>query len=322
MTPQPRFIRSGEKLSDTLELFLTHQIHYAPVIAPDKEILGMLSDVALVKASLRKYMKDDASDSVYAHKDLLETACTVRDSSSLEEVVRAMLKAPQRRVLVVDMSGQLVGIISPRDILKVLAGKNEAMNGMRDELRELEEKARQLEQEVYDIQQLVGVYREIFEASPLIMHSVDGNGNIAMANRKAHEALGYAPGELLGKSIYNLYPPAVHEQARAGLELIKQTGSHKATMTSMVRKDGGVLHVDLVSSSLKTSSNRFLGTITAARPVQESKALLDSLAQLFDDPKGPGPVISDDKPQALPTPLHPNPTVAALRPAAGMKSGT
>lgn len=275
-------VRSGDRLTDVMQFFLTYQMHYTPVLSPMGELLGLLSDISVVKASLRKYLSSEYGASIYAHRDLFEAAHTVRDSAKLDEVVRTMMKAPSRRVLVIDQGQQVIGIVSPRDIMRVLAGKSELLDEMHTELKDLEFKARQLELEVQSIQQLMGVYREIFEASPLIMHSVDEHGQIVMANRKAHEALGYIGGELIGKSIFDLYPHTVHDQARKGLETIKETGKHESTMTSMVRKDQSMINVDLVSSALRSPKGEFLGTITAARPVEETRALLEAVHDMIN----------------------------------------
>lgn len=282
MTPEPHTIRSGDRLHEVMHFFLAYQVHYAPVLSPMGELLGLLSDISVVKASLRKYLSSEIGESIYAHRDLFEPAATVRDSARLDEIVRVMMKSSSRRVLVLDQGQQVIGILSPRDIMKVLVGKTDQLNEMHTELKDLEFKTRQLELEVQSIQQLMGVYREIFEASPLIMHSVDENGAIVMANRKAHEALGYNGGELIGKSIFDLYPHPVHDQARRGLETIKETGAHASTMTSMVRKDQSMLNVDLVSSALRSPKGVFLGTITAARPVDESRALLEAVQELMN----------------------------------------
>ena len=281
MTPAPRTVRSGDRLHEVMHFFLTYQVHYAPVLSPMGELLGLLSDISVVKASLRKYLSSEYGQSIYAHKDLFEPAMTVRDSAKLDEVVRVMMKASSRRVLVIDQGQQVAGIVSPRDIMKVLAGKTDQLQEMHTKLKDLEFKTRQLELEVQSIQQLMGVYREIFEASPLIMHSVDEHGLSVMANRKAHEALGYYQGELIGKSIFDLYPHTVHELARQGLTTIKETGAHESTMTSMVRKDQSMVNVDLVSSALRSPKGVFLGTITAARPVEETRALLEAVQDLM-----------------------------------------
>lgn len=282
MTARPRTVGSGENLADTISLFLTHHFHFLPVLTPNGEILGLLSEVALVKASLRNYLASGRTDTIYSHKDLLEQCLLLPENTPLDEVMKTLLKSPMKRVLVIDLSGQLSGIISPRDILKIIAGQTAELEAVQTEIRIAQKKAVLLEKEVEQAQQLTSLYREIFEASPLIMHSVDATGIITMANRRAHEVLGYDPGELVGRSIYDLYPHQVHTEARKGLEVIKQTGHHKATMTMMVRKDGHTVQVDLVSSALKVG-DRFLGTITAARPVSESKALLDAIQALFDN---------------------------------------
>ncbi len=60
MTPNPKFISSGEELYKTTELFFENNIHYAPIMTPNKEVLGLLSEMGLVKAALKRYLEPDS----------------------------------------------------------------------------------------------------------------------------------------------------------------------------------------------------------------------------------------------------------------------
>ena len=115
-----------------------------------------------------------------------------------------------------------------------------------------------------------------------VLQSVGPNGGIILANEKRHEALGYEPGELLSKTIFDLYPPSVHKEAAAGLKKVMADGRHNLTYSSMVKKDGGIIRVDLASTSLRDENRPFLGTFPVSRQYG-SDARLRSLHGLFED---------------------------------------
>lgn len=277
MTPDPKHIQSGDRLLDTIGLFFQSNIHYAPVITPTGEILGLLSEVTLVKAALRHYLDPGKNEKVYSHKDLLDPAVFVQDNDSIDDVVKALMKSPSKRVLVKDFKDRLCGIISPKDILRFLGGEQHQMIQINDHLRKYEEKTKNLSIRVQTLQDLVHMYKEAIDSSPLMMHSLDAKGNIVMANRKIHQALGYEMGELIGKSLNQLYPHTMHDLAREGLESIKVVGFHNSTTTQMVKKDGHTFNVDIVSSALKNHDGAFLATISISRPLESSKGVVDAL---------------------------------------------
>lgn len=277
MTPEPKHIQSGERLLDTIGLFFQNNIHYAPVITPTGEILGLLSEVSLVKAALRHYLDPGKNEKVYAHKDLLDPVVFVQDNDSIDDVVKAIMKSPSKRVLVKDFKDRLCGIISPKDILRFLAGEQHQMIQINDHLKKYEEKTKNLSIKVQTLQDLVHIYREAFDNSPLMMHSLDNRGKIVMANRKIHQELGYEPNELIGKDLRELYPHTMHDLAAQGLESIKRVGFHTTTITQMVKKDGHTFNVDIVSSALKNSEGTFLATISISRPLESSKSVVDAL---------------------------------------------
>ena len=102
-----------------------------------------------------------------------------------------------------------------------------------------------------------------------------------MANKKIHSALGYNESELLGKSFTDLYAKSMHHEALQGLNQIKENGSHNHIYSSMIKKNGEKLRVDIVSSALRDHDGKFIATISAAQEV-DSENLLRALNGTLD----------------------------------------
>lgn len=273
MTSNPKFISSGEELRKATELFFENNIHYAPILTPNKEVLGLLSEMGLVKSALKRYLEPDSHEKVIHHKELFEEASFVEDSASLDTVIKTLIKAPSHRVLVRNKQGLLVGIISPKDILRLVTGQQIKTTNLRHELDKTKEEAQVLAAQLENIQQSLKLYRNVFEDSPYMMHSVNADGVIIMANRRIHEVLGYEKDELLNRRLADLYPKTVMHEAIEGLNKIMDKGHHQMTYTSMLRKNGDKLRVDIVSSSIKNSTGAFIGTISISREVDAEDLL-------------------------------------------------
>ncbi len=276
MTPNPKFVQSGEELIETLQLFLTNEIHYAPVVTPMGKVLGLLSEISLVKASLRQYMESGKHEKVVHHQDLLEEAAFVIEDDGLDEVLKTLIKSPSHRVLVMSKTGKLIGIISPKDILALLSGEGKKTINLRAELDSAKVEAEKLSMQLKNMAEALARYQKLFSDTPYMMHSVDAQGVIQMANKKIHSVLGYIEGELIGRSLNDLYPKSVQHEAFDGLKRIMEQGYHHTTYTSMMTKSGQKVRVDIASSSLRDNEGRFIGTISISREV-DSENLLRSL---------------------------------------------
>lgn len=279
MTPNPKWISSEEPLINTIDLFFKSGIHYAPVVTPQLQVLGLLSETALVKATLRHYLDAGKNERVGAHRDLLDPAPFISDGAAIQDVMRAMMESPSKRILVQDGQFKLVGIISPKDILRKVHGEHISSAKMSSDLKDLNAK-----KDVKSLEELIHVYREIFENSPLLMHSTDAKGVIVMANRRLHSELGYEVGDLVGKPALSLYPSDLHHEISQALQTTKDAGHSRSTLARMLRKDGIPVFVDMVSSAIKGSDGGFLSSITASRTINDSKDLLTSLLSRQNDP--------------------------------------
>ena len=107
-----------------------------------------------------------------------------------------------------------------------------------------------------------------------------------MANKREHEALGYENGELVGKTIFDIYGQQMHTLAREGLKKIMERGSHPVTFTVLFKKDGTMIRCDIASSAIYDDDGKFVSSISALRQV-DNEELLKNLAGIVDDKDGP-----------------------------------
>lgn len=294
MTANPKFIQSGWEVRDAVQFFLENEIHFAPVITPMNEILGMASELGLIKASLRQYMVPEKHDKVIHHQEILEEVVFVNEEQTLEDVVKCMIRAPSNRVLVQGKHNKVVGIISPRDILRFMTGEQKKAVSLRQAFEDTKKKAEEMAMELNALKTKLDRFQSLYNETPHMMHSVNAEGKIVLANKRIHQVLGYKDGELIGKSITDLYPDSVHHEAVQGLQRIMRDGFHASTYTSMLSKTGEKIRVDIVSSALKDKDGRFIATITISRAV-DSENLLRALHGLISKDPDLAALVSDSE---------------------------
>ena len=276
MTANPIFIPSGADLKEAVHLFFSRDLHAAPVVNPLGETLGFMGELGLLKSVLKHHFEKERTNRIAHHSELFDEPTYVNEDDSLGDVIRCMIKAATHRVLVQNKKKQLVGIISPKDVLRFVTGETARSTDLKDQLEKSRTELSAMSKQITGLQETVDRYKKLVEESPYMLHSVDANGRIVMANKKIHEVLGYNPGELVGRSLSDLYPESVRGEAYHGLTIIMEKGYHQTTYTTMLRKNGEKVRVDLASGALKDSHGTFLGTITISREV-DSDLLLRAL---------------------------------------------
>jgi PAS domain S-box-containing protein len=96
-------------------------------------------------------------------------------------------------------------------------------------------------------------YTDVLEALPDAALLVDAHGTVLFANGRAHEMMGYGPGELVGRPVTALVPA------------LRENGTHEAfTKPDVVAKraDGGELPIDLTLSARAPRRGRTLRLCT------------------------------------------------------------
>ncbi len=280
MTPNPLVLQSGMELEEAVELFNKLHISTAPVVTPIGEVLGQLTEMDLVKAVVHHRVQGAKYSKVIHAQEFFLPVRYVEETQPIGEVLREMMKTTSHRVLVRNLQEKLVGVISPKDILRSLYGEERVANRLAEECQKLNIEVVELRSRLKEMSVYLSTYDSVFQSGLYMLHSIDPTGHIIFANDKIHSALGYEPGELIGKSIKDLYPPSVQHEAIAGLKRVIEEGQHQLTYSSMVCKNGGTIRVDLASAALKDDQGRFLGTFTISREYG-SEAMLRALHGIF-----------------------------------------
>jgi hypothetical protein len=81
--------------------------------------------------------------------------------------------------------------------------------------------------------------------------------------------LGYAPGQLLGKSIEDLYAKPFHQDARDSLHVLLSEGASLQVLSQMLTSKGEILNVEIQSSVFHDSNGRPAGTISITRVLEQ-----------------------------------------------------
>lgn len=286
MTSKPKTTSTSEVLEDVVRLFLEQGVSSTPVIDISGEMIGMLSELTLVKAYMLHLARMHTGGKIANHTDLLDPVHFVFEDTPMSDVLKEILASPTHRVLVKNKKEKVVGIISPKDLMRALIGQLNPSQNIKEKLKETEEKLRIALEKVQTIEKHLEVYEQTFHETPYMMHAVDKDGKILMANRREHEMLGYNYGELVGKTILDLYAKPMHHEALQGLKKVIETGHHHITYTTLLKKNGTSLRCDISSSAIMSDKGEFISTISVLRPI-DSDEMLRILNGIVDDKNGP-----------------------------------
>jgi PAS domain S-box-containing protein len=267
-------------LEDAAQFFASHKLTTAPLVSRVGDIIGVLSDFQLLRLLLKARQETKKGVSLGEYKDDLDPVVTVHEDDSIVTAFRLMIQSHNHRIYAVH-GEKLTGALSPKDLLLYMAGIKNHSEQVLDAVVQ-----RQIEtilKELYETRRLLSGYQQMFQDSPYLMHSVDMQGKVLNANRMIHYVLGYEDGELIGKSLRQLYPPENYKEAMEGLERVKVLGFHPLVNVVMMKKNGEVVRVDVASSLKLDDKGNPEGTITVGRLSDSHRMLnyLQKAAQLY-----------------------------------------
>ncbi len=280
MTANPLMVGSGTEIPDAVEFFNQHHISSAPVQNPLGEILGHLTEINLVKALVRYRAQSNYSKVIHA-EELFDPVTFVNEYDEIPEVLRQLVRSPTHRVLVRDQKDRVIGIISPKDLLRTIQGGSAVGQVVVDEVRALQMELDDMRRNLHEMNNYLQTYDTVFQSGMFGLHSIDRSGRIVFANDRLHDVLGFSKGELIGKTIFDIYPLEIHQLAQAGLRKVMEDGRHTLVMSKMVKKDRSQITVDLASAALKDEKNRFIGTFTISR-VHGTDAMKFPTGKIFE----------------------------------------
>ena len=103
------------------------------------------------------------------------------------------------------------------------------------------------------------------------------DGTIVSWNRGAEEIFGYTAEEIVGRPIYTLVPPELHDSEREILERVRRGEPVAFSETERIRKDGERITISLSVSPIRDESGRVIGVSSIKRDItseRRTRALL------------------------------------------------
>ncbi|WP_344253050.1 CBS domain-containing protein [Pseudonocardia hydrocarbonoxydans] len=126
------FLRPRVPADAAAALLVSHGFTAAPVVDEDGRVVGIATEADLVRGRFvpEGWTVDERPEPVVADVMTRSPIC-MRPEDDLADVVSTMLDAPIRSVPIVE-DGRLVGIVSRRDVLRVVArGGAASLTGQR-----------------------------------------------------------------------------------------------------------------------------------------------------------------------------------------------
>jgi PAS domain S-box-containing protein len=113
-------------------------------------------------------------------------------------------------------------------------------------------------------------YRQLYRATPAMLHIVDADGRIVTATDHWLQKLGYARDEVVGRSIMEFFSDADRERFAAGrLQEVITGGEFSNEERQMVTKGGQVLDLVMSAISDRDASGRVHRMLVASKDVTE-----------------------------------------------------
>jgi CBS domain-containing protein len=143
MTPRPLTVHPGTETKTALRLLDRHAVTSMPVVDGRRRIVGVVSEADLVREALppdpRAHMIPPAEDPRPARPHTVGEVMnrhpvTVHGDADLSDAVEMMTSTAVKSLPVVDGRGRVVGMVSRRDVVHLLARDDERIERQVDEL--------------------------------------------------------------------------------------------------------------------------------------------------------------------------------------------
>ena len=117
----------------------------------------------------------------------------------------------------------------------------------------------------------------------------DEHGTINTWNTAATQMFGYAPEEVIGRSVLLLVPPDLHHEELANLERLRRGERIDHYQTQRLSKGGHRIEISIAVSPIRDTANRVIGSALIARDIgvqrseQAAQARLAAIVESSDD---------------------------------------
>ena len=123
-------------------------------------------------------------------------------------------------------------------------------------------------------------YRVLYEDNPSMYFTLDEGGTVLSVNRFGADQLGYAPDELVGRSVLELFHEDDREDARRRFEaFLRSPGSIGIWEVRKTSKDGSILWVEERTSVVRTAGGGRIGLVVC-EDISERKRAEEKLREV------------------------------------------
>lgn len=251
--------------------FAESMFNTAPVIMLVLDNDGRIIDFNPCMEKLSGYESDEVKG-----KDWFETFLPERDRSRVRGLFKQALTEANTRGNVnpiITKDGREISVEWYDETLKDKNGQIIGLMAIGQDITERQkaEQERQFAEEKY---------RTIFENSAAAITLVNEKGQIISWNKYAEELLCMDKEDLYLRPVESLYPKGQWGKIRA-LDIANK-GVQRHLETEMVRKDGGLIDVDVSISILKDSEGKILGSIGVTTDITERKKAEQELKEAME----------------------------------------
>ncbi len=124
-------------------------------------------------------------------------------------------------------------------------------------------------------------YRAMVESSPNAITQSDLSGKILMCNMQTALLLGYdRPEDLIGRSVFDLFPPNELERASVNLRKTLQDGIVKNIEYRLLKKDGSQIQAELSATLIMNAKGKPASFMAITHNITERKRMEESLKLL------------------------------------------
>lgn len=123
MTKDVVVVTPKTTIGDAIKLLVNHRITGLPVVSSSGRLVGVVSEYDIIRSLKKRGIKRKLGGTWLRKKIRCagaDTVVTVGEKEPLETVLDRFIQTKNRRLPVVTRSGKLVGVITRRDIIRLL----------------------------------------------------------------------------------------------------------------------------------------------------------------------------------------------------------
>lgn len=244
MSPVPVILKPERTLEEARDFLRDAKAFAAPVVTDAGHAMGVVTQYQLLKCFLKRSQVTTNMHQLKNYLTELEGVVSIGEHESVTAAFKALLSSPGRRVYVINQSEKIVGVLEADSFFSMFSPGGGAVEG--GKRKRLLADGSLAEPSLEEM---------LFENAASTMHALNFEGKILAANQALHELLGYNPGELIGKTVKELYAPQEQEDVMRGFHTLKENGFMMPVNTAFIRKDQTLVKIDV------TTIVRYEGTI-------------------------------------------------------------